>query len=149
VNYFGWSRSRQGFRTLVAFFELFGVILISRFIWRYIAMQFEKVVLPDGITHLILNGRLDLEGTQAIDQKFSFATTTHKENIIVDLSGVSFMSSIGIRLLVTAAKAQVNRGGKMVLAAPQPLVRKVVEMAGIDKLIPLAVDIEAAKACFA
>ena len=112
-------------------------------------MQFEKFALPGGEMHLILNGRLDLEGTQAIEQGFSFATTVRKESIIVDLAGVSFMSSIGIRLLLTAAKAQVNRGGKIVLAAPQPMVRKVFEMAGIDKLIPLVADIETAKASFA
>ncbi|TAN49981.1 MAG: anti-sigma factor antagonist [Methylococcaceae bacterium] len=112
-------------------------------------MQFDSAALPGNITHLVLKGRLDLAGTQAIEQPFSFATTLHASNIVVDLSGVSFLASIGIRLLMTSARAQANRGGKLVLAAPQPLVRKVLETAGIDQLIPLAADLETAQTLFA
>ena len=112
-------------------------------------MQFESTTLTDNITRIALDGRLDLEGTQAIEQKFSFATTTRAAKIIVDLSGVTFLASIGIRMLVASARAQANRGGKMVLAAPSALVRNVLETAGIDQLIPLAVDVEAAKAAVA
>lgn len=112
-------------------------------------MQFQSSTLPDNVIHLTLSGRLDMPGTQAIEQSFSFATTMRPESIIVDLTDVSFISSIGIRLLMTSAKAQANRGGKIVLTAPQPLVRKVLEMAGIDQLIPLTADIDAAQGCFA
>lgn len=112
-------------------------------------MEFETAHLPGDITQLILKGRLDMEGALAIDMKFSIATSVRRENIIVDLEHVSFLSSIGIRLLVTAAKAQAVRGGKVILAAPQPLVRKVLETAGIDKLIPIVADLDAGRACFA
>jgi anti-sigma B factor antagonist len=112
-------------------------------------MQFETTTLADDITRIALDGRLDIEGTQAIEQKFSFATTIRPAKIIVDLSGVTFLASIGIRLLVASARAQANRGGKMVLAAPSALVRNVLETAGIDQLIPLAADVDAARAVFA
>lgn len=112
-------------------------------------MQFETATLSGNVMQISLNGRLDIAGTQAIEQPFSFATTLRAEQIIVDLSGVSFLSSIGIRLLLTSAKAQVQRGGKLVLAAPQPLVRQVLEVAGIDQLIPLFRDSQAALAAFA
>lgn len=112
-------------------------------------MQFESATLPGDITQLTLNGRLDVQGTQAIEQPFSFATTSRAANVVLDLSGVTFLSSIGIRLLITSARAQANRGGKLVLAAPQPLVRKVLEIAGIDQLIPIYDNVEAAHAGFA
>lgn len=83
-------------------------------------MQFESTTLPGDVTQLTLTGRLDVMGTQAIEQPFSFATTLRPGNILLDLSGVTFLSSIGIRLLITSARAQANRGGKLVLAAPQP-----------------------------
>ena len=112
-------------------------------------MQFESTTLADDITRIALDGRLDIEGTQAIEQKFSFATTIRPAKIIVDLSGVTFLASIGIRLLVASARAQANRGGKMVLAAPSTLVRTVLETAGIDQLIPLVADVDAARAALA
>lgn len=111
-------------------------------------MQFESNTLSENVIQLILNGRLDPAGTQLIEHSLSFVTTTQTANIILDLSGVSFLASIGIRLLMTSARGQANRGGKLVLAAPQPLVRKVLETAGIDQLIPLYADVEAAHADF-
>lgn len=112
-------------------------------------MQLESTALPGDITRLTLTGRLDVTGTQAIEQPFSLATTSRAANIILDLSGVTFLSSIGIRLLITSARAQSNSGGKLVLAAPQPLVRKVLEIAGIDQLIPIYDDSQTAQAGFA
>ncbi len=109
-------------------------------------MQFETSKLTGNITLVTLNGRLDLEGTQAIEQTFAFATTTRADRIVVDLAGVSFISSIGLRMLLTSAKAQANRGGKLVLAGADPAVRKVLEMSGIDQLIPLCESIAEAGA---
>ena len=107
-------------------------------------MQLESLTLLDDIVQLKLIGRLDLEGTQAIGDKFSFATTAHKGKYVVDLSALDFLASIGIRMFVTSAKAQLNRGGKLVLAAPQPHTRQVIEASGIDKLIELTADVESA-----
>jgi anti-anti-sigma factor len=90
-----------------------------------------------------------MDGTQAIEQKFTFQTTTRAGKYVVDLSGVSFLASIGIRMLITSARGQSGRGGKVVLAAPQPLVRNVLETAGIDKLVPMVDSVEAAQATLA
>jgi anti-sigma B factor antagonist len=112
-------------------------------------MQFESTELPGNITRLSLTGRLDMDGTQAIEQKFTFQTTTRAGKYVVDLSGVSFLASIGIRMLITSARGQSGRGGKVVLAAPQPLVRNVLETAGIDKLVPMVDSVEAAQTTLA
>lgn len=96
-----------------------------------------------------LEGRLDIDGSRAIDDRFTFMTTTRKANIIVDLSAVTFLASIGIRTLMTAARGQQVRGGKLVLAAAQPIVQKVLVMAGIDQLITLFDSVEAAQTAFA
>jgi len=102
----------------------------------------------NGIAEIKLSGRLDLNGTQTISDKFAFATTTRKGNIVVDLSEVTFIASIGIRLLLTSARAQATRGGKVILAAAQPMVLKVLEAAGVDQLITLTADVQAARQSF-
>lgn len=112
-------------------------------------MLYESVSLPDNVTQITLDGRLDITGTQAVEQKMSFATTVKAGKFIVDLSKVSFLASIGIRMLLTCARGQANRGGKFVLAAPQPMVRKVLETAGIDQLVQISDDIAAAQAAVA
>ena len=109
-------------------------------------MQLESLTLLDDIVQVRLSGRLDLEGTQSISDRFTFATTVRKAHIIVDLAEVSFLASVGIRLLLTSARAQASRGGKLVLAAPQTAVRKVLEAAGIDQLIGVVADVASARA---
>jgi len=108
-------------------------------------MRLDLLELSDNTVQLSLDGRLDLEGTQSVEQKFSFAATTRSLGVIVDLSAVTFLASIGIRMLLTAARAQASRGGKLVLAAPQVPVRKVLEAAGIDQLVPILNDVDAAR----
>ncbi len=109
-------------------------------------MKIEIEKQSDKLTVVRLEGRLDIDGSRAVEDKFAFATTTHATGIVVDLSGLSFLASIGIRMLMSGARGQHGRGGKLVLAAPQESVRKVLEMAGIDQLIPLYPDLAAAQA---
>ena len=106
-------------------------------------MTVQKV--EDGFTMINLDGRMDLAGTTAIDQQFAFETSTQPLRLAVDLSNVSFVASIGLRTLLTAARAQAGRGGKMVLVGPNPDVRNILETAGIDSIVPIFNDWESAR----
>jgi anti-anti-sigma factor len=97
------------------------------------------------LTRISLDGRLDIEGAQTIDQKFAFATSTKGLRLAVDLSAVSFLASIGLRTLLTAARAQAARGGKMVLVAPNEMVRKTLELANVESIVPIVDDWESAR----
>jgi anti-anti-sigma factor len=92
-----------------------------------------------------LDGRLDVEGTREVDDAFAFNTTTAPSRIVVNLAQVSFIASIGIRALLTAARGQRQRGGKLVLAEPQPMVRKVLETAGVDQVVPVYESVNSAR----
>jgi len=98
----------------------------------------------DVVIRIILDGRLDMQGTREIDQRLAFATSTKALRLAVDLSRVTFLASIGIRVLVAAAKAQAARGGRMAIVNPEPMVRKVLEAAGIDQIVPLYDTLESA-----
>jgi anti-anti-sigma factor len=64
----------------------------------------------------------------------------------VDLSGVEFLASIGIRLLTSNAKSLASRGGKMALLKPTPDVLSVLEITGIPAIIPVYSNLESAEA---
>jgi anti-anti-sigma factor len=112
----------------------------------FVKMTVEEV--ESKITLITLDGRLDLEGTQKIDQQFAYATSIRPMQLAVSLSAVPFMASIGLRTLLTAARAQAGRGGKMVLVGPNPLVRSILETAGVDRIVPIFDDLESARAGF-
>lgn len=65
--------------------------------------------------------------------------------VIVDLSQVDFLSSIGIRLLMLTAKSVTSRGGKMVLLNPIPEVLHVLEITGIPAVVPIYSHLESAE----
>lgn len=107
-------------------------------------MQIESESLDSGILKISLAGRMDVQGTQEIDLKFTGYAARQKA-VAVDMSAVSFLASIGIRTLLLAAKAISQRGGKMVLVNPDTNVTHILEMAGIDTLIPICRSLEEAR----
>ena len=112
-------------------------------------MKLDSETLDNGIIRIALNGRLDVAGTEAIDLQFTALTATQKSAVCVDMDQVSFIASIGMRTLLSNAKALSQRGGKMVLANLQPLVREALTTAGIDTLIPIYEDTDSALAALA
>lgn len=107
-------------------------------------MQLQTRQLTNGITKIDLAGRMDNAGVQEIDLEFTALTATRKTGVVVDLSDVSFLASIGIRTLMTNARAVRQLGGKMVLLNPKPLVDEVLRAAGITAVIETLADLQSA-----
>jgi anti-sigma B factor antagonist len=105
-------------------------------------MEMQVEELEGGVTNVVLRGRLDTVGAGVIDLKFNVIAGA-KRAIIVDLSGVDFLASLGIRVLVMGAKAVRNKGGK-VFFSPGENVSSVLKTAGIDQLVPVMFDRSAA-----
>src|SRR5262249_40356898 len=61
-----------------------------------------------------------------------------KEGVIIDLSGVAYMASVGIRQLVITARTLTRRGGRLVLLKPSKTVEEVLTLSMTDSLIPIA-----------
>ena len=101
--------------------------------------------LAPGVAKVVLNGRLDIAGATAIDLQFNAVAGSHKA-IVVDLSAVSFLASIGIRTLLLGAKTVQRRGGILVLVNPVADVERVLDVMGMTELMPIHRDIEAALA---
>lgn len=98
----------------------------------------------NGITLVELSGRLDVAGALAADPAFA-KIATDSTNVIVDLSQVDFLASLGIRTLVTACKALRAKNGGMVILSPQSNVEQVLRSSGIDTIIPIAATREEAE----
>lgn len=84
-----------------------------------------------------LVGRLDTLGVDAVETKFNAGVLAAGRSALVDLSGVEFVSSMGVRLLITAAKTMKARQQRLLLVVPPGLVREMLETAAIDTLIPM------------
>ena len=101
--------------------------------------------LAGGITKVILDGRLDIEGAAAVDLKMNVIAGS-KKAVLLDLQKVSFLGSMGLRAIVAPARAIKGRGGKIVIYGPNEMVEKVLKTSGVDTLVPIHHDIETALA---
>lgn len=98
------------------------------------------------VLRIKLEGRLDSEGSGLVETKLAAYMGGDGRKVIIDLAGVTFLASLGIRLFLINAKALHKRGGKVALFNPTDEVSKVIRMVGVDNLIPLCADEAAAKA---
>jgi anti-sigma B factor antagonist len=102
-------------------------------------MEMDIEEADGGVAFVILRGRLDTVGANAIDLKFN-AIAGARRAVVVDLSQVDFLASLGIRVLVLGARAVKNKGGKLVILSPNEGVRSVLSAARTDTLIPIFPD---------
>ncbi|HEY7513314.1 MAG TPA: STAS domain-containing protein [Thermoanaerobaculia bacterium] len=108
-------------------------------------MQLEHTDLEDGVRMIRLKGRLDLEGSDAVDLKLTSLAAVKKGSVIVDLAEVEFLSSIGVSVIVRVARALSAKEGRLVLLSPRPNVADVLARTQIDQIIPVFGDFASAR----
>jgi anti-sigma B factor antagonist len=108
-------------------------------------MELQYSELDNNIRMIKLIGKLDIVGVGQVETKLAGYCAGDRVRVIVDLSEVDFLASIGIRLLTLTAKSIASRSGKMVLLSPIPEVQHVLEITGIPAIIPIYSHLESAE----
>jgi anti-anti-sigma factor len=109
-------------------------------------MRLQYRELGNGIRLIQLNGTLDVNGVSRVEVEFVRRCAGENVCVLVDLSKVNYISSIGIPLLINSAKAVAKNGGRMILLKPQNNVENILELTGIPLIIPIHHDLDAAVA---
>jgi anti-anti-sigma factor len=87
---------------------------------------------------ITVSERLDLQGTEKIEQSFVSLTRTGQQNVVVDIADVPFLSSVGIRMLITSSKALKETGGRMALVVGHNVAAiKTLKMTCVDSILPM------------
>lgn len=108
-------------------------------------MQLNLLEQTEVLTVVALVGRLDSPGVDQVEVRFHAALGARRD-AIVDLSGVEFLSSLGVRMLIAAAKTLARNGRRLVLVAPQPLVNGALRHTAIDSILPVREELASARA---
>jgi anti-anti-sigma factor len=101
-------------------------------------MNLRVIEESDGLTHVALEGELDIPGVNEVGDKLYFHLTARRKPSIVDMSGVRMLSSLGMGLLVRVSQSLRRHGIPMVLLGPVGTVAESLRMTNIDKVIPIA-----------
>jgi anti-anti-sigma factor len=102
-------------------------------------MEFRTTDLGD-VARVSLVGRLDTHGVGLIETRFTATVVPPGRPTALDLSEVSFVSSMGLRLLIGTARALAMRGARLVAYGAQPLVSEALEVAGLGDMVPILAD---------
>ena len=82
-----------------------------------------------------LSGEADATTAAELRETLAAQLDTGARLVTVDASGLSFLDSASLRILILAARALKGRHGRLVLARPQPLVARLLEITGADRLL--------------
>ncbi|MGN0888708.1 MAG: STAS domain-containing protein [Kiritimatiellia bacterium] len=84
---------------------------------------------------IAVTGRVDTTTAPELDAGLKLAGN---ETLTLDLSGVPYMSSAGLRCLLTAQKTMMAGGGSMTIVGVQAAVREVLDITGFSSILTLA-----------
>ena len=99
-------------------------------------MVIDTEVTGNEILIIKLQGRMQLEDLHGLEGKFRQLISGHRA-VIIDLSGLEALFSMGLRALIMSAQIVEFRGGRLVLLAPGADVLAVLKASGTHMLIPI------------
>ena len=101
-----------------------------------------------GVVLLRASGDLDAYTAPGLRAQLHEATGdgTETELVVVDLQKVSFIDSAGLGTLVGAHRRMRERGGRLRIVRPPPLVARAFELTGLDEVLDMRDDREQALA---
>ena len=83
---------------------------------------------------ITVSGRVDTVTAPEFEAGLKFGDATC---VVIDLANVPYMSSAGLRLLLSAHKTMIARGGELQLANVQEAVRDVLDITGFSDILTL------------
>jgi anti-anti-sigma factor len=105
-----------------------------------VRLRAEQQVVDGGVV-LTVTGEIDVTTIGALAEALDHAADAAPV-VVADLTGVTFMDSTGLSTMLRAHHDLVARGGRLALVGAQPSVQRVLDLTGVDTVIPLypAVD---------
>jgi len=87
---------------------------------------------PEPVALIEASGRIDSSNANQLGDVLSSVIDEGYTQLVLDLSGVGYMSSAGLREIVSALKKLRRAAGDLRIAQPSPRVVEVIEMSGLD-----------------
>lgn len=98
-----------------------------------------------GATVVRLSGEVDIQTAAAFEEQFlPVIEQSANGNVILDLTGTGYMSSVGLRVIMKAAQAGKPLGVTLILAGANKDLSEIIHISRFDKIFPVHETLEAA-----
>ena len=84
-----------------------------------------------------LVGEADVTNSDALHEVLDAEVAKQPRTLIIDLSGLRFMDSSALHVILRANRAMDRQGGVVALASPRDPVAKMLRLTAADQLIPV------------
>jgi anti-anti-sigma factor len=106
-------------------------------------MTIERRQVSDQVV-LLVSGRMDAEAAPQFEEQCRACIAEGLTGLVVDLEGLRYVSSMGLRSFISVAKTLKDKGGALRLCHLTGLVKQVFEITGLLALFPVYESVEAA-----
>lgn len=89
---------------------------------------------------LQVRGEVDISSADTLEQRIGQLRNGDVSELVIDLAGVPFMDSSGLRILLKAHSELQEAGGRLVIARPSTAVARLLEVSGLDTHFERAED---------
>jgi anti-sigma B factor antagonist len=100
-------------------------------------LEVSEDVLDDGVRVLRVTGDVDFDVAPELKQRIVGRVEAGDRKLIIDLSGVGFIDSTAIGVLVAALKRLRDAGGSLMVVCNNEDVRSIFATVGLESVIPL------------
>ncbi|GAA1759196.1 STAS domain-containing protein [Luedemannella helvata] len=88
----------------------------------------------DNVAVVSVDGELDLATAPELAAAIDGQVAEGRVYVVLDLTALSFCDSAGLRVFVRYRRQLEEAGGRFVVAAPSPMVRRVLEISGLAEM---------------
>ena len=96
----------------------------------------------NGIVFIAIKGRLDADSSPEAEKVVKDVLKGQTSRILFNLGALDYLSSAGLRVLLSASKEMRRKEGKIVLCALNEFVKEIFEVSGFQSLIPIVDSVE-------
>ncbi len=90
----------------------------------------------DGVAVVSIGGEIDLSTASAFEEVIEAALVSSPPVLVIDLSDVDFMGSVGLRILV-ATQEKVDKSAQVAIVANSAATSRPIQLTGLDKILSL------------
>jgi anti-anti-sigma factor len=98
----------------------------------------------DGLLLLTFGGQLDAASADESEQKLLALIDTQGLRVVVDLGPLTYLSSVGLGVILRLTKQVMKYDGRIVFHSLQPRVRQILDMTGLSLMLHLYESVEEA-----
>jgi anti-sigma B factor antagonist len=99
-------------------------------------LNFDLHMETEGSSALVsIRGDLDVQVAERVADALSKVESTEPDQLVIDLSGLSFMDSTGMGVIAAAHARAVDAGRRFVVVSPPAGVKQAFEVSGLDQVV--------------